>query len=539
MDAILLERATVVRIAYLVFAFAAAYCTLWLLIGASMLPGGAGWALTLLYLCSVLVGKLMALLSKRLPPLLGMLIAGLLLRNIPGGAITADVPLLGQSFDWWSRWTRAAALAVIMLRAGLGLDLDKLRKLGLATARLAFLPCLFEALAVAVLSGLLLGLTPAWGGTLGFVLAAVSPAVVVPGMLDLGQRGYGTAKGVPTMVVAAASFDDVLAIAGFGVCLALAAGVEVSSGAGPPSTVENATANLTSAASGSPDEVPLAWLILKAPTELLAGIVFGWLYGVLTAAPASEHALFRHGAWTGNLPAPGLGSAVHFRVAVTGALLSVVGGKSIKFSGGGALGALVLGATAGRLWPSDAKKEVQTHVNNLWATLQPALFGLLGAAVDVASIDPAILGSGLAVVAGALTIRILVTRLALIGSGLTPSEARLVCVAWLPKATVQAAVGGTALDMMVENGYGADAEARGRLVLMLSVLVILLTAPIGAIGIGMLGPLWLPYDGPAASDTPAAKAPAAKAPAAKEEGQLAIVAEAVHVDVSAPAPARD
>ena len=76
MDAILLERATVVRIAYLVFAFAAAYCTLWLLIGASMLPGGAGWALTLLYLCSVLVGKLMALLSKRLPPLLGTGAAG-------------------------------------------------------------------------------------------------------------------------------------------------------------------------------------------------------------------------------------------------------------------------------------------------------------------------------------------------------------------------------------------------------------------------------------------------------------------------------
>ena len=126
--------------------------------------------------------------------------------------------------------------------------------------------------------------------------------------------------------------------------------------------------------------------------------------------------------------------------------------------------------------------------------LQPALFGLLGAAVDVRAIDGGDLGSGLAIIASALAVRILVTRLALLRSGLDAKEAALTCVAWLPKATVQAAVGGTALDLMQERGFGPEAEARGRLVLMLSVLIILLTAPVGAIGIAFLGPKWLTKD---------------------------------------------
>ena len=458
-----------------------------------MLPGGAGWSLALLYLCATAAGKALPLLAKRLPPLLGMLAAGLLLRNIPGGALSSAEPLLGEAFTWWSRWLRAAALAVIMLRAGLGLDLDKLRKLGLATARLAFLPCLTEALTVLGVSGPLLALPPAWGGTLGFVLAAVSPAVVVPGMLDLGARGYGIAKGVPTMVVAAASFDDVLAIAGFGVCLALVSGVEAASGG---SAANSTSANLTSTAGTVTGEsVPLAWLILKAPAELLAGIGFGLVYGLLASAPASEHAIFRRGAWLGHLSPEGLGPSVHACAAIIGALLSVIGGKRVGFSGGGALGALVLGATCGRLWPAAARTAVQARVNATWTHLQPALFGLLGAAVDVTAILPSQLGAGFAVIGSGLAVRILITRLALIRSGLNERESRLVCIAWLPKATVQAAVGGTALDLMQERGLGPEAEERGRLVLMLSVLVILLTAPVGALGIGVFGPMWLTHDG--------------------------------------------
>ena len=168
-----------------------------------------------------------------------------------------------------------------MLRAGLGIDGAKLRALGLATVRLAVLPCTAEALSIAALSGPLLGLPLAWGGTLGFVIAAVSPAVVVPGMLDLGARGYGVAKGVPTMVVAAASFDDVLAIAAFGICLTLAAGGEASAlapgvqasnvGANQSFTANTSLAAVVPPMSSGGADVPLAWLVLSPFVELLAG----------------------------------------------------------------------------------------------------------------------------------------------------------------------------------------------------------------------------------------------------------------------------
>lgn len=500
--------------------FIATYVASWLLLGDSMLPDGAGFALVLLYVVSTLLGKAIPLASKQLPPLLGMLTAGLVLRNAGNLLLPSEV-LLGHTFEWWSRWLRAAALAVIMLRAGLGLDLDKLRKLGLATARLAFLPCLSEALLVLGLSGPVLGLPPAWGGTLGFVLAAVSPAVVVPGMLDLAARGYGTAKGVPTMVVAAASFDDVLAIAGFGICLALAASTETAmpSTDGPGLVANNASSSSQPAAgvgsdSSSLSATAVAWLVCKAPLELVAGIAFGVAYGVVAAAATSVHPLLWHGEWRGRIRS--LSVDAQTCCVLVGALVAVFAGKRTRSSGGGALGAIVLGATASRLWPAAVRKPVQANVNAVWGRLQPALFGLLGAAVDVRAIEPALLGGGLGVIAAALALRIGVTRLALLRSGLTASEARLVCVAWLPKATVQAAVGGAALDLVQEQNFGADAEARGRLVLTLSVLVILLTAPVGALGIAIFGPLWLSHDG-AADSTEMAPAPPPHEPAHKAE----------------------
>jgi len=130
-------------------------------------------------------------------------------------------------------------------------------------------------------------------------------------------------------------------------------------------------------------------------------------------------------------------ATAHTLAVLAGALLAVFGGKEATLSGGGALAAIVLGATAARLWPAEACKPVRAHVNEAWGHLQPALFGLLGAAVDVSTIDASQLGSGLGLLGAALTVRICVTRLALVRSGLNAKEAGLVCIAWLPKATVQ------------------------------------------------------------------------------------------------------
>ena len=148
---------------YGAFLLAVLCVLLWLLLGDAFLPRGAGFSLLVLYLASTACGALVQRLSSRLPPLLGMLLAGLVLRNLPGEPLRSDHALLGHAFAWWSNKLRACALATIMLRAGLGLDLAKLRRMGLATARLAFCPCLAEALTVALLAAALLSMPPAWG----------------------------------------------------------------------------------------------------------------------------------------------------------------------------------------------------------------------------------------------------------------------------------------------------------------------------------------------------------------------------------------
>ena len=141
--------ATVISAAYSLAVLAGCYLVAWLLLDEAMLHGGAGFELAIVYTAASLGGA--ATRRLKLPPLIGMLIAGLALKNIPG-ALTADHPLLGHSFTWWSKQVRAGALATIMLRAGLGLDLQKLRRFGFVTARLACLPCLTEALVVGLLA---------------------------------------------------------------------------------------------------------------------------------------------------------------------------------------------------------------------------------------------------------------------------------------------------------------------------------------------------------------------------------------------------
>lgn len=144
-----------------------------------------------------------------LPPLLGMLLAGFLLRNIP--VISDNVQIRHK----WSSSLRSIALSVILVRAGLGLDSKALKKLKGVCVRLSMDPCLVEACTSALLVHFLMGLPWQWAFILGFVLGAVFPAVVVPSMLLLQGGGYGVEKGVPTLLMAAGSFDDILAITGF------------------------------------------------------------------------------------------------------------------------------------------------------------------------------------------------------------------------------------------------------------------------------------------------------------------------------------
>ncbi len=398
-------------------------------------------ALGLLLLAAVIGGALARRL--RLPPLLGMLIAGLILGNLPGELLSA----LPES---WSVALRLLALTIILLRAGLGLDLVALRRLPGPFLRLAFLPNLFEATTVAVVAMVLLDLPPIWGLLLGFVVAAVSPAVVVPSLLDLQGRGYGVKKGIPTVILAAASFDDVLSITGFGLMASLIFGA------------------------GAEGSVMVN--VLRAPIELFGGLVVGLAAGwvCVRVRGASDH--------------------IRFGVLLLLGFAAVFGGWLVGLAGGGGLATMTMGAAATRGWGDEAAPVAAT-LSRVWGVAQPVLFGLIGAAVVLSVIEPSYVWSGLVILGFGLTVRLLVGFASVGGSGFTRNERLFVALAWIPKATVQAAIGALALDLARQGNEGAEAITYGNQVLTIAVLAIIVTAPIGALAIAWSGPRWLEREG--------------------------------------------
>ncbi|KAK3091769.1 hypothetical protein FSP39_022505 [Pinctada imbricata] len=407
------------------------------------MPGGNLFALIVLFAGSVIGGYIFSLI--RLPPLLGMLIVGAMLRNIPHVK-----EAVGEAIEpSWSGALRQIALTVILIRAGLGLDPVALKKLSFTVLRLAFTPCLTECVASAIASHFLLGLPWEWAFMLGFVLAAVSPAVVVPSLLNLSDRGYGLDKGVPTLVIAAASVDDVLAITGFGVVL----GITFSTG-------------------------DLAVSIIKGPLEALLGVTYGIVFGMFL--------------WY--FPNVKSNNLVFYRslLLFAGGLMATFGSTAVHLSGAGPLGCLTVAFVAAYKWRKQRKEgepdAMAEVVAILWMLFQPLLFALIGSAVDIEkSLQGDTVGLGIATLAIGLVVRIIVTFLVVFGAGLSIKEQFFVALAWFPKATVQAAIGGLALDLTIKNNANHLMDY-GRQVLTIAVLSIIITAPIGAIAIALSGP---------------------------------------------------
>ncbi|XP_024865895.1 sodium/hydrogen exchanger 9B2 [Kryptolebias marmoratus] len=421
--------------------FALLFGVVWSVTGRQCLPGGNLFGIIILFICSVLGGKLVGMIQlptlPPFPPLLGMLLAGLLLRNVPyvTNAVFIDTH--------WSAALRNIALSIILTRAGLGLDPSALRRLKAVCLRVAVGPCMVEACIVAVVSHFLLSLPWVWGFILGFVLAAVSPAVVVPSMLLLQREGYGVEKGIPTLLMAAGSFDDILAITGFSTCL----GIAFSTGS--------------------------TWMnILKGLLEVVGGVVAGLILGL----------------FLGLFPSRDQEDLVSRRTLMLLGLsiFSVFFSHVIGFAGAGGLCTLVLSFLAALGWKSE-KAAVAAIVGRSWDVFQPLLFGLIGAEITITSLSPSTVGLGMACILIGLVIRLLVTFLLVHLGGFNLKEKVFIAVAWLPKATVQAAIGSKALDMAREEGDEALIKF-GLDVLTLAVLAILTTAPIGALGIGLAGP---------------------------------------------------
>ncbi|XP_053414506.1 sodium/hydrogen exchanger 9B2 isoform X1 [Nycticebus coucang] len=417
------------------------WAVVWSITGSECLPGGNLFGIIILFYCAITGGKLLGLIQlptlPPLPRLLGMLLAGFLIRNIP--IISDNVQIKHK----WSSSLRSIALSIILVRAGLGLDSKALKKLKGVCVRLSMGPCVVEACVAALLAHFLMGLPWQWGFILGFVLGAVSPAVVVPSMLLLQGGGYGVEKGIPTLLMAAGSFDDILAITGFNTCL----GMAFSTG----STVFN---------------------VLRGFLEVVIGVAVGSLLGFfIQYFPSSDQ-----------------DKLVYKRAfLVLGfSVLAVFSSVDFGFPGSGGLCTLVMAFLAGMGWASK-KAEVEKIIAIAWDIFQPLLFGLIGAEVSIASLRPETIGLCVATLGIAVLIRILTTFLMVCFAGFNIKEKIFISFAWLPKATVQAAIGSVALDTARSHG-DKQLEAYGMDVLTVAFLAILLTAPVGSLLIGLLGP---------------------------------------------------
>lgn len=459
---------------------------------------GPGWAVFCVWLFASATGRALAWLG--LPPLAGQLLGGALARNsraFRGAALTHA----------YKATIRAAGLGTIMTRSGLELDVGAIRRAGRVAARLTVLPGVSEALAVGVVARWVFELPFVLALALGFILAAVSPAVVVVGMFDLHNRGYGVAKGIPSIVVAAASMDDVVAMLGFSVCIGLAGGagnIYQKALAGPAAVVAGALYGCAAGALlGATKLWDADWKLTAATLvlgllpmfvaerlhahgggaigALLVGVVGSWAWRrrqpAWLAAGAEREALLHEEADLGAALGTPDGDA---RVAAD--RLREVGKK---------LNAI------GRSDADDAHKShlVEANIGLLWTWLaQPLLFGAIGTELNFHRMAPAVAGRALLVVGVGLLVRIPAAYVAVhFDDRLKFREKAFVALAWLPKATVQAALASVPAEVV-------DDRRRGEAILTTAVLAILATAPLGSLFIQRFGPRWLEREDDAADD---------------------------------------
>ncbi len=354
---------------------------------------------------------------------------------IAGGALVANGLELGPPkalrLNAISQPLRLAVLALVLLRAGLGLSREELRSAGTRALLIGVVPMLCDAAAVAAAAHWLLELRISAAIVLGFLVAAISPAIVIPGLLTLLEALTGDRRRAPTALLAGAPLDNIFALLALGVALDLSLGGQLSW-------------------TGS--------LLLggyKLGAGVLAGLALAW---VLLRLP---------GVWgaAGDKPPP-YGAAP---IWIAGCLL-LVAGREAQFSFVLAIIALGAGLRAGG---SDSAKWLDQGLARIWSVAQYALFGLIGAAVDLAPLASVGLAAAAVICLGQLA-RALGCFAATAGSGYSLRE-RLGCVlCYLPKATIQAAFAGLALDRGM---------AEGELILSVGVLAIVITAPIGVIAL--------------------------------------------------------
>ncbi len=377
-----------------------------------------------------LVGLAMGAICQRvkLPRIIGMLITGIVLG--PYVLDFFDPSLLSISAD-----LRKMALIIILLKAGLSLDLDDLKKAGRPAVLMSFVPATFEIIGYVLLAPAILGINRTEAALMGAVMAAVSPAVVVPRMVKFMENKYGTEKAIPQMILAGASCDDIFVIVLFTTFLGMAQGE---------------SADVTD--------------FLNIPVSIILGVILGavvgyMLYHFFETAYANKHVVRNS-------------MKVIIVLGFSFLLIAVEGWLEGVVAVSGLLAIVSMASVLRMKSTAFVSKRLSEKFGKLWLAAEVILFVLIGAAVDIRYTLEAGIAAALMILA-ALLFRTAGVLLSTVKTGLTPKE-RLFCViAYLPKATVQAAIGSVPL---------AAGLACGKIVLSVAVMGIVITAPLGALG---------------------------------------------------------
>lgn len=386
-------------------------------------------SLSLIFLVGLAMGAICQKL--KLPRIIGMLITGIILG--PYVLDFLDPSILSISSD-----LRKMALIIILIKAGLSLDLNDLKKVGRPAVMMSFVPASCEILAYIVFAPCLLGVNRTEAALMGAVLSAVSPAVVVPRMVQLIENKYGTQKAIPQMILAGASCDDIFVIVLFTTFLGMVQG-------GHASLID----------------------FVNIPISIVLGILLGALTGYLLYLFFETSYARKH--YVRN------SMKVIIVLGFSFLLIAIEGWLEGKISVSGLLAVTSMAVVLKMKSTAFVSKRLSEKFGKLWLAAEVILFVLVGAAVDIRYTLSAGI-SAVIMIFLALLIRSFGVLLCTAGTQLTKKERFFCVIAYLPKATVQAAIGSVPL---------AAGLACGKIILSVAVMGIVITAPLGAFGIDM------------------------------------------------------
>lgn len=374
----------------------------------------------------LLSGLLLGTICKkvRFPSLFGMIIAGVIIG--PYCLNLIDESILNVSSE-----IRRIALIIILIRAGLKLSLDDLKKVGRPAILMCFLPACFEIIGMIIIAPIMFGMSRLDAAILGAVIGAVSPAVIVPRMIKLIDEGYGTKQGIPQMILAGASVDDVFVIVMFTTFTGIAQGQGVS-----------------------------IREIINIPISILLGIIIGFAVGFL---------LYK---WFSKISV----SLIIMTIIVLSVsfCLSAVETELIFIPFASLIAIMCLGIAI-RKSDVDMAKKLSGQYDKLWTVTEVFLFVLVGVSVAIDHAKEAGIKAVILILV-VILFRMIGVFVCVIKTKLSIKEKLFCMIAYTPKATVQAAIGGLPLAMGLPSG---------ELILTISVVAILLTAPLGAFGIDL------------------------------------------------------